>query len=87
MLLRVLRESCLSLLKVIGQRARHRRSGGWVTMEDDRVVRLDVPTYPWPLLAVPAVIGQFTSLTVLTLRGHDQLTSLPAEIGQLASLT
>ena len=32
------------------------------------------------------MIGQFTSLTVLTLRGHDQLTSLPAEIGQLASL-
>ena len=83
MLLRVLRESCPAI------KARWPESqapGAWVTMEDDRVVRLYVSSYPRPLLAVPAVIGQFTSLTVLTLRGHDQLTSLPAEIGQLVSL-
>ena len=87
MLLRVLRESCLSLLKGHWPESQAPEEWGWVRMEDDRVVRLSVPTYPWPLLAVPAVIGQFTSLTVLTLRGHDQLTSLPAEIGQLTSLT
>ena len=40
---------------------------------------------PRPLLAVPAVIGQFTSLTVLDL-GSTQLTSVPAEIWQLTSL-
>ena len=85
-LLRVLRESCLSLLKGHWPESQAPEEWGWVRMEDNRVVRLNVPTYPWPLLAVPAVIGQFTSLTVLTLRGHDQLTSLPAEIGQLVSL-
>ena len=36
--------------------------------------------------AVPAEIGQLTSLTWLDL-GDNQLTSLPAEIGQLTSLT
>ena len=35
--------------------------------------------------AVPAEIGQLTSLRVLQL-GGNQLTSLPAEIGQLTSL-
>ena len=70
MLLRVLRESCLSLLKDHWPESQAPEEWGWVRMEDDRVVRLGVPTYPWPLLAVPAVIGQFTSLTVLTLRGN-----------------
>ena len=36
--------------------------------------------------AVPAEIGQLTSLRQLNLDGN-QLTSLPAEIGQLTSLT
>ena len=84
-LLRVLRESCLSLLKGHWPESQAPEEWGWVRMEDNRVVRLNVPTYPWPLLAVPAVIGQFTSLRELSLRGH-KLTSLPAEIGQLASL-
>ena len=35
--------------------------------------------------AVPAEIGQLTSLTRLYL-GGNQLTSVPAEIGQLTSL-
>ena len=85
MLLRVLRESCLSLLKDHWPESQAPEEWGWVRMEDNRVVRLNVPTYPWPLLAVPAVIGQFTSLRELSLRGH-KLTSLPAEIGQLVSL-
>ena len=85
MLLRVLRESCLSLLKDHWPESQAPEEWGWVRMEDDRVVRLGVPTYPWPLLAVPAVIGQFTSLTVLNL-GFNELTNLPAEIGQLTSL-
>ena len=36
--------------------------------------------------AVPAELGQLTSLEMLNLTGN-QLTSLPAEIGQLTSLT
>ena len=86
MLLRVLRESCPAI-KARWPESQAPEDWHGVTMEDDRVVRLYVSSYPRPLLAVPAVIGQFTSLTVLTLRGHDQLTSLPAEIGQLTSLT
>ena len=55
-----------------------------VTMENGRVVELRL--YNMRLGgAVPAEIGQLTSLTVLDL-GANELTSLPAEIGQLASL-
>ena len=55
-----------------------------VTMENGRVVELSL--YGFGLTgAVPAEIGQLTSLRVLNL-GDNQLTSLPAEIGQLTSL-
>ena len=88
MLLRVLRESCPALE---AQWPDSQAPEAWkgVGMEDDRVVRLNFSPYPtrWtrPLLAVPAVIGQLTSLEQLNLRGN-KLTSLPAEIGQLTSL-
>ena len=87
-LLRVLRES-VPALKAEWPESQAPEAWRGVKMVDGRVVELILSSYPttWrPLLAVPAVIGQFTSLTVLTLRGHDQLTSLPAEIGQLVSL-
>ena len=54
-------------------------------MDDGRVVELELGELGLTG-AVPAEIGQLTSLTELDLRGN-QLTSLPAEIGQLTSLT
>ena len=86
MLLRVLRESCPAI-KAEWPESQAPEEWEGVTMEDDRVVRLDFSSYPTtrPRLAIPAVIGQFTSLTYLWL-GGNQLTSLPAEIGQLTSL-
>ena len=86
MLLRVLRESCPAI-KAEWPESQAPEEWEGVTMEDDRVVRLDFSSYPTtrPRLAIPAVIGQLTSLKVLNLDG-SQLTSLPAEIGQLASL-
>jgi hypothetical protein len=56
-----------------------------VTMENGRVVELRCGGLGLTG-AVPAEIGQLTSLTELDLPGN-QLTSLPAEIGQLTSLT
>ena len=58
----------------------------WVTMENGRVVRLELALDGNELTSVPAEIGQLTSLTVLDLN-NNELTSVPAEIGQLASLT
>ena len=55
-----------------------------VTMENGRVVKLVLQEFGLTG-AVPAEIGQLTSLTRLFLHGN-QLTSMPAEIGQLASL-
>ena len=55
-----------------------------VTMENGRVVELDLEEFGLTG-AVPAEIGQLTSLERLVL-GNNQLTSLPAEIGQLTSL-
>ena len=56
----------------------------WVTMENDRVVELDLQECGLTG-AVPAEIRQLTSLTGLDLNGN-KLTSVPAEIGQLTSL-
>ena len=56
-----------------------------VTMENGRVVKLKLEKLELTG-AVPADIGQLTSLTKLNLLGN-QLTSVPAEIGQLTSLT
>ena len=56
-----------------------------VTMEDGRVVQLLLRDLDLTG-AVPAEIGQLTSLERLDLRGN-QLTSLLAEIGQLTALT
>ena len=55
-----------------------------VIMRNARVVGLRLPNVGLGG-AVPAEIGQLTSLRVLGLDGN-QLTSLPAELGQLASL-
>ena len=57
-----------------------------VTMENGRVVKLEL-TPEFDLTgAVPAVIGRLSALRHLNLY-CNQLTSLPAEIGQLTSLT
>ena len=56
-----------------------------VTIENGRVVKLKLENFGLTG-AVPADIGQLTSLTKLNLN-RNQLTSLPAEIGQLTSLT
>jgi leucine-rich repeat protein SHOC2 len=55
-----------------------------VTIENGRVVKLKLENFGLTG-AVPADIGQLTSLTKLNLLGN-QLTSVPAEIGQLTSL-
>ena len=64
-LLRVLRESCPAL-KAEWPESQAPEEWGGVRMEDDRVVGLDFSLSPRPLLAVPAVIGQFTSLRCWT---------------------
>ena len=84
MLLRVLRESCPAL-KAEWPESQAPEEWEGVGMEDDRVVRLDFSRTLRPLLAVPAVIGQFTSLRALDLSAN-QLTNVPAEIWQLTSL-
>ena len=56
-----------------------------VTMENGRVVKLRLADMGLGG-AVPAVIGQLTSLKMLSF-WNNQLTSVPAEIGQLTSLT
>ena len=55
-----------------------------VEMENGRVVKLTMGDFSLTG-AVPAEIGRLSALRVLTL-GHNQLTTLPAEIGQLTSL-
>jgi len=62
------------------------RPGEWegVTMVDGRVERLELQGFGLTG-AVPAEIGQLTSLRELFLEGN-QLTGVPAEIGQLTSL-
>ena len=55
-----------------------------VMMQDGRVVELDLDEFGLTG-AVPAEIGQLTSLDRLDLR-ENELTSVPAEIGQLTSL-
>ena len=72
MLLRVLRESSPALEAEWPESQAPEEWIG-VDMEDDRVVRLNFSaqlTYPTPrpLLAVPAVIGQFMSLRQLYLK-------------------
>jgi leucine-rich repeat protein SHOC2 len=56
-----------------------------VTMDHGRVVKLELRDRSYLTGAVPAEIGQLTSLRELDLYGN-KLTSLPAEIGQLTSL-
>jgi leucine-rich repeat protein SHOC2 len=55
-----------------------------VAMENGRVVEVHLDDFDLTG-AVPAEIGQLTSLDVLSLYGN-RLTSVPAEIGQLTSL-
>ena len=56
-----------------------------VTMENGRVVQLELEDFGLTG-AVPAEIGQLTSLERLWLHGNE-LTIVPAQIGQLTSLT
>ena len=57
-----------------------------MTMENGRVVKLELSRELDLTGAVPAVIGRLSALRHLNLY-CNQLTSLPAEIGQLTSLT
>jgi hypothetical protein len=83
LVLRVLRETWPELQERWPEAARPEDWEG-VTMEDGRVVELDLEEFGLTG-AVPAEIGQLTLLTWLEL-GNNQLTSLPAEIGQLTAL-
>jgi len=86
LVLRMLREAWPKLQERWPEAARPEDWEG-VTMEDGRVVKLELNRL-WIFLtgAVPAEIGQLTSLKRLDLSGN-RLTSLPAEIGQFTSLT
>ena len=83
LVLRVLRETWPELQERWPEAARPEDWEG-VTMEDGRVVELDLEEFGLTG-AVPAEIGQLTLLTWLEL-GNNQLTSLPAEIRQLTAL-
>ena len=85
LVLRVLRET--SSADEDGYWPEHKGAEEWggVTMENGRVVELELERF-LVTGAVPAEIGQLTSLERLILE-YNQLTSLPAEIGQLTSLT
>ena len=81
--LRTWRAMCPALRALWPEAARPEDWEG-VTMENGRVVELDLDGLGLTG-AVPAEIGQLTSLRELRLTGN-QLTSVPAEIGQLTSL-
>ena len=83
LVLRVLRETWPYLMEYWWVDARPEELRG-VTMEDGRVVKLLLRDLDLTG-AVPAEIGQLTSLTRLDLSDNG-LTSLPPEIGQLTSL-
>ena len=83
LVLRMLRETWPELQERWPEAARPEDWEG-VTMEDGRVVQLLLRDLDLTG-AVPAEIGQLTSLHVLVL-SYNKLTSLPAEIGQLTSL-
>ena len=55
-----------------------------VTIENDRVVKLDLEDFSLTG-AVPAEVGRLSALIQLNLTSN-QLTSVPAEIGQLTAL-
>ena len=83
LVLRMLRETWPELQERWPEAARPEDWEG-VTMEDGRVVQLLLRDLDLTG-AVPAEIGQLTSLERLYLDGN-QLTSVPAEIGQLTSM-
>ena len=81
--LRTLRAMCPELQERWPEAARPEHWEG-VTMQDGRVEELDLDEFGLTG-AVPAEIGQLTSLDRLDFR-ENQLTSVPEEIGQLTSL-
>ena len=78
--LRAWRAMCPELQELWPEAARPEDWEG-VTMENGRVVKLDLEEFGLTG-AVPAEVGQLASLELLDL-GDNELTSLPAEIGQL----
>ena len=82
--LRVLRETWPDLQERWPEAARPEDWEG-VTMEDGRVVKLELMPEFYLTGAVPAAIGRLSALRHLNLF-NNELTSLPAEIGQLTSL-
>ena len=81
--LRAWRAMCPELLQRWPEAVRPEHWDG-VTMENSRVVELELVEFGLTG-AVPAEIGQLTSLVTLNLC-KNQLTGVPAEIGQLTSL-
>ena len=84
LVLRMLRAMCSKLQERWPEAARPEDWEG-VTMEDGRVVKLELMPEFYLTGAVPAAIGRLSALRHLNLF-NNKLTSLPAEIGQLTSL-
>ena len=82
--LRTWRAMCPELQALWPEAARPEQWRG-VTIENDRVVKLDLEDFSLTG-AVPAEVGRLSALIQLNLNSN-QLTSVPAEIGQLTSLT
>ena len=81
--LRTWRAMCPELQALWPEAARPEQWRG-VTIENDRVVKLDLEDFSLTG-AVPAEVGRLSALIQLNLNSN-QLTSVPAEIGQLTAL-
>ena len=84
LMLQMWRDLCPELRAIWGEGDDPSEQWRGVTMENGRVVKLELDGFEMTG-GVPTVLGQLTSLKVLSL-ADTRLTSVPAEIGQLTSL-